>query len=116
MGKHVGLWEWERRPVWCVSNDKENLVDDSCYKPLSTRVDDRIHWSSPVFKSYALSYFRNEFVCLDDHSVATSHDDLSNDEPPATSARFVHVEAKCGVLPCSNFVDYGELLCMVCSR
>ncbi|KAI8496537.1 hypothetical protein Bbelb_258360 [Branchiostoma belcheri] len=52
-----------------------------------------------------------EYVCVDDNPET-----VPGGQANQASARFYPVEARCGSLPCPNYVEGRELTCVVCTK
>eukprot|EP00058_Branchiostoma_floridae_P013334 XP_002598822.1 hypothetical protein BRAFLDRAFT_74501 [Branchiostoma floridae] len=67
------------------------------------------------YKGYLMteehSHYRTEFVCVDGEPETRSGGHVNHD-----GVLFYPVEARCGSLPCPNYVQDRELTCVVCTK
>eukprot|EP00058_Branchiostoma_floridae_P013322 XP_002598810.1 hypothetical protein BRAFLDRAFT_74513 [Branchiostoma floridae] len=70
---------------------------------------------TPEYKGYvmteSLSHYRSEFVCMDGEPETRPGGHVNEN-----GALFYPVEARCGSLPCPNYVQGRELTCVVCTK
>ncbi|XP_035685755.1 uncharacterized protein LOC118422342 [Branchiostoma floridae] len=59
----------------------------------------------------SLSHYRSEFVCMDGEPETRPGGHVNHN-----GALFYPVEARCGSLPCPNYVQGRELTCVVCTK
>ena len=61
--------------------------------------------------TYASNH-RTDFICVDDDAETTPVSNPANDD----GILLAPAQTICGSLPCLPYVDYKDLLCVVCSR
>ncbi|XP_078614012.1 uncharacterized protein LOC144883390 [Branchiostoma floridae x Branchiostoma japonicum] len=110
-------------PFGSTSLDANNVPCTVCYAPtrgsklmIPARTTCPTGWTEE-YDGYlmAASYTTHaakEYICMDDHPETVPGGQGRQRE----SARFYPVEARCGSLPCPNYVEGRELTCVVCTK
>ncbi|XP_019636378.1 PREDICTED: short-chain collagen C4-like isoform X1 [Branchiostoma belcheri] len=77
----------------------------NCYSDWTEEYDGYLMANSHALDS------ATEYVCVDDN-----RETVPGGQADQASARFYPVEARCGALPCPNYVEGRELTCVVCTK
>ena len=55
---------------------------------------------------------RTAYICMDHAPEARD----GGSQPQVETSKIYHVEARCGSLPCPQYIDNREITCVVCSK